>query len=58
VGCEWLDVFIDQQTQVMRGERKFGYWLLEVAEAGEYEFELRRWPKESNIALRENLPLK
>lgn len=52
-GVEWLDVFIDQQTQVMRGQRKFGYWLLEVAEAGEYEFELRRWPKESNIALRE-----
>ncbi len=52
-GVEWLDVFIDQQSQVMRGQRKFGYWLLEVAEAGEYEFELRRWPKESNIVLRE-----
>ncbi|MFH5885328.1 arylsulfatase [Halalkalibaculum sp. DA3122] len=52
-GCEWLDVFIDQQTQVMNGTRKFGYWLLKVAEAGEYEFELRRWPEESNIPLQD-----
>lgn len=52
-GCEWLDVFIDQQSQVMNGTRKFGYWLLEVAEAGEYEFELRRWPKESNLSITE-----
>jgi len=41
-GCEWLDVFVDQQAQVRRGTRKTGYWLLDVAEAGEYEFALRR----------------
>ena len=45
-GCEWLDVFIDQQGQIRRGDQKSGYWMLEVAEDGEYEFELRRWPKE------------
>lgn len=44
--CEWLDVFVDQQGQIRRGVRKSGYWMLEVSEAGEYEFELRRWPKE------------
>jgi len=44
--CEWLDVFIDQQNQINRGEQKSGYWMLEVAEPGEYEFELRRWPRE------------
>ena len=28
------------------GTEKSGYWLLDVAEAGVYEFELRRWPRE------------
>ena len=44
--CEWLDVFVDQQGQIRRGTRKSGYWLLDVAQDGEYEFELRRWPRE------------
>lgn len=45
-GCEWLDVFIDQQRQIRVGQEKSGYWMLEVAEEGEYDFELRRWPRE------------
>ena len=45
-GCEWLDVFIDQQRQIRVGQQKSGYWMLEVAEDGDYDFELRRWPKE------------
>ena len=44
--CEWLDVFVDQQRQIRVGQQKSGYWMLEVAEAGEYEIELRRWPRE------------
>ena len=44
--CEWLDVFVDQQAQIRMGVDKSGYWLLDVAEAGVYEFELRRWPRE------------
>lgn len=54
--CEWLDVFIDQQRQVRRADLKNGYWELDVAEAGTYEFELRRWPRESGLGLREGLP--
>jgi arylsulfatase len=54
--CEWLDVFIDQQQQVRRADRKNGWWELEVAEAGEYAFELRRWPRESGLALRDGAP--
>ncbi|MCK5442549.1 MAG: hypothetical protein KAJ23_11720, partial [Maribacter sp.] len=49
--CDWLDVFVDQQGQIRRGIRKTGYWLLEVDQAGEYEFELRRWPKEIDVPL-------
>ncbi len=45
---DWLDVFIDQQPQVSRGERKNSYWCLEVEQEGDYEIELRRWPKETD----------
>lgn len=54
--CEWLDVFIDQQGQIRRGQQKSGYWLLEVAQDGDYEFELRRWPKEADIPLNQAMP--
>jgi arylsulfatase len=51
--CEWRDVFVDQQQQVRMAERKNSYWDLDVAQAGMYRFELRRWPRESGLALRE-----
>jgi arylsulfatase len=54
--CEWRDVFLDQGGQVRRGERKSGVWFLQVARAGEYEFELRRWPRERNAPLSAGLP--
>ncbi len=54
--CEWLDVFVDQQQQIRRAAYKNGYWHLQVAEPGEYEFELRRWPREVDRALAEGLP--
>lgn len=49
--CEWLDVFIDQQKQVRRADLKNGWWEIEVAEPGEYEIELRRWPRDANLPL-------
>lgn len=56
--CEWMDVFVDQQKQVRVAARKNGYWHLEVERAGTYTFDLRRWPKESGLKLREKcLPL-
>ena len=50
-GCEWLDVFIDQQRQIRVGQQKSGYWLLEVAQDGEYDFELRRWPRDADLPI-------
>lgn len=54
--CEWLDVFVDQQGQVRRGVKKNGRWYLEVAEPGDYIFELRRWPRESQLELKSGAP--
>lgn len=49
--CEWCDVFVDQQQQVRVGARKNSYWHLTVERTGRYQFELRRWPRESGLAL-------
>ena len=54
--CDWLDVFVDQQRQIRVGQQKSGYWLLEVAQDGEYEFQLRRWPKDADIPIATAMP--
>jgi arylsulfatase A-like enzyme len=54
--CEWADVFVDQQSQIRRGERKNSLWHIEAVRAGEYVFELRRWPREANAALSAGIP--
>lgn len=53
--CEWLNVFVDQQMQVRRGVEKNGVWHVIVNQAGKYEFKLRRWPRESGLALRDSM---
>jgi arylsulfatase A-like enzyme len=54
--CEWWNVFVDQQSQVRRGDGKNGVWYLQIAEAGEYEIELRRWPRDAALALNAAAP--
>ena len=53
--CEWADVFIDQQAQVRRGDRKNGLWHIEVAAAGDYAFTLSRWPDEARLRLQDGI---
>lgn len=53
--CEWADVFVDQQAQVRRGDRKNGLWHIDVARAGNYAFTLSRWPEESGLKLRDGV---
>jgi len=54
--CEWRDAFLDQGSQVRKGVLRNGVWHLEVARAGDYEFELRRWPREEDASLTAGLP--
>jgi arylsulfatase len=49
--CDWEDVHCDQSAQVRKGEKKNGPWNLMVERDGEYEVRLRRWPKESDLAM-------
>ncbi|MBL9201032.1 MAG: arylsulfatase, partial [Opitutaceae bacterium] len=54
--ADWADVFVDQAAQVRAGIRRNGPWHVEVARAGEYRIELRRWPRERAAAIRAALP--
>ncbi len=54
--CDWRDVFLDQQRQVRRGERKEGPWGVVVEREGEYEIALRRWPEEADLPIRSGAP--
>ena len=54
--CEWFDVFVDQQRQVRRADRKIGNWYLQVDQPGEYTFELRRYPRETEFTLGQGVP--
>lgn len=39
----------------MNGPSNTGYWNVQVSQAGEYEFRLRRWPAESGLAIEQPL---
>ncbi|MBC8234205.1 arylsulfatase [bacterium] len=48
--CAW------NQGQIRQGLECNGYWIIEIAQDGEYEFELRRWPKEEDKAVTDGIP--
>lgn len=48
--CAW------NQGQIRQGLECNGYWVIEIACDGNYEFELQRWPKEEEIAITDGIP--
>jgi arylsulfatase len=56
--ADWDDVFFDQGKQVRDGVPRNGAWNLEVAKPGTYRFELRRWPREADVAIASGLSAK
>ncbi|MBD3185100.1 sulfatase-like hydrolase/transferase [Candidatus Poribacteria bacterium] len=48
--CAW------NQGMVRQGVECNGYWIVEIAENGDYQFELRRWPKEEDRNMTEGIP--
>jgi len=45
---DWHEVFPPwDQSHIRRGQKANGFWAVEVACDGQYEIELRRWPKEA-----------
>ena len=54
--CEWFDVIVDQQRQVRAGDPRNGVWHVDIATAGDYRFELRRWPRAADLPLQAAAP--
>ena len=44
------------QAQIARAVESCGRWRVDVERTGRYRFELRRWPEEFGLGLRERLP--
>lgn len=40
------------QSHVNNGVVNFGYWPVSIAQNGNYQFEVRRWPKEVNLPIK------
>jgi arylsulfatase len=53
---DWADSFLDQGNQVRAGIARNGVWHVLVEQDGEYEFTLRRWPREVDSPMRAGLP--
>lgn len=53
---DWADTFMDKSIDVRAGANRNGPWNLEVQSPGTYRFELRRWPREANMALTDATP--
>jgi arylsulfatase len=53
---DWADSFLDQGNQVRAGIARNGVWHVLVEQDGEYEFTLRRWPREMDAPMRAGLP--
>ena len=48
-------VSVWNQSQIRQGLEYNGHWEIEVMQAGAYEIELRRWPREADLELREGI---
>lgn len=51
--ADWNGVYCDNPGCVRGGQALSGPWTIRVEQPGRYLFSLRRWPKESGLALRE-----
>jgi hypothetical protein len=54
---DWADVYCDNVLNCVRpGENKNAPWTVAISRDGRYEFTLRRWPKEADIAITASAP--
>lgn len=47
---DWQGDYCDNPPNLVAADAR-GYWDIEIADAGTYEFELRRWPESANLPL-------
>ncbi len=54
--ADWWNVYCDNMNQLRSGKEDNSVWNIRVAENGQYEIALRRWPKEANAAITAAVP--
>jgi arylsulfatase len=54
--ADWANVYCDNMNDLRTGKRINGPWHILVERAGEYEIELRRWPREADAAVTAGVP--
>jgi arylsulfatase len=53
---DWANVYCDNQNNLRAGKEANSQWHLLVEQPGEYEIELRRWPRDADAALTAGMP--
>jgi arylsulfatase A-like enzyme len=53
---DWANVYCDNMMNLRSGKQANGQWHLLVEQPGEYEIELRRWPREADAGLTAGVP--
>jgi arylsulfatase len=54
--ADWQNRIMDQQKEVRAGPNRNAAWGIEVTTEGDYTFELRRWPREADVAIDDGVP--
>lgn len=54
--ADWTNVYCDNMNDLRTGKAENSSWHLLVEQAGDYEIELRRWPREADAALAGPVP--
>ena len=55
--ADWWNVYCDNMNDLRRGKEINSNWTLQAAKDGNYEFALRRWPKEADAAITAGVPV-
>ncbi|MYD59883.1 MAG: arylsulfatase [Gemmatimonadetes bacterium] len=55
--CDWMGVYCDNPGGVRGCVMDSGIWQLAVTQSGKYDITLRRWPRESNLAITAPAPV-
>lgn len=52
----WDGVWVDHSNVILQAIRANGPWVVEIAEEGEYRFDLRRWPEQLGLPMTSPAP--
>ncbi len=54
--ADWWNVYCDNMNDLRSGKETNSNWTVQAAKDGNYEFALRRWPKEADAAITAGVP--